>query len=93
MADSTGVELASDRIGIVLDDDQALIRRGLRRVLDLDTDLAMVGVARDVKGGTYLDPTVGARLAGWGPALAGTHAGLLHGQPNRPWARISPGIE
>ena len=165
MADSTGVHVGSERIGIVLADDHALIRGGLRRVLDRETDLAVVGEAGDVEaalalterhqprlvvldlnmpgtptlaaiprfleaspgsaivvltmeaepgfartalsagargyvlkdaaeaelveavrsvlaGRTYLDPSLGARLAQTAPEPSGTHPGLSHGEPN-----------
>ncbi len=164
MADATGVEVASDPIGIVLADDHTLIRSGLRRVLDRETDLIVVGEAGDVEaalalterhqprvvvldlnmpgtptlpaiprfleaspesaivvltmeaesgfarealsvgargyvlkdaaeaelveavrsvlaGGTYPDPSLGARLARIGPEPGGTHPGLSHGEP------------
>ena len=165
MADPTGVEVAADRIAIVLADDHALIRSGLRRVLDGQADLIVVGEAGDVEtalalterhqprvvvldlnmpgtptlpaiprflkaapesaivvltmesepgfarialsagargyvlkdaaeadlveavrsvlaGGTYLDPSLGARLARMEPEAGGTHPGLSHGEPN-----------
>ena len=165
MADSTGAEVASERIEIVLADDYALIRSGLRRVLDLETDLSVVGQAGDVEGalalterhqprivvldlnmpgtptlpaiprfleaapgsavvvltmeaepgfartamgagargyvlkdaaeaelvdavrsvvagGTYLDPSLGARLASMAPETTGPHPGLSHGDPD-----------
>ena len=47
MADPTGAPVASDGIAIVLADDHALIRSGLRRVLDRETDLTVVGEAGD----------------------------------------------
>ena len=49
MADPTGAPVASDRIAIVLADDHALIRSGLRRVLDRETDLTVVGEVGDVE--------------------------------------------
>ena len=165
MAGSTGVQVASDPIGIVLADDHALIRSGLRRVLDGEADLSVVGEAGDVEaalalterhqprvvvldlnmpgtptlpaiprfleaapgsavvvltmeaepgfartalsagargyvlkdaaeaelveavrsvlaGGTYLDPSLGARLARMPPEPSGTHPGLSHGEPD-----------
>ena len=165
MADSAGVEVVPDPIGIVLADDHALIRSGLRGVLDRETDLTVVGEAGDVEaaltlterhqprvvvldlnmpgtptlpaiprfldaapgsavvvltmeaepgfartalsagargyvlkdaaeaelveavrsvlaGGTYLDPSLGARLARMSPEPGGAHAGLSHGEPN-----------
>jgi DNA-binding NarL/FixJ family response regulator len=165
VADSTGARVAVDRIGIVLADDHALIRSGLRRVLDRETDLTVVGEAGDVEtalalterhqprlvvldlnmpgpptlpaiprfleaspgsaivvltmeaepgfartalsagargyvlkdaaeaelveavrsvlaGGTYLDPSLGARLAQAAAEPSGTHPGLSHGEPN-----------
>jgi DNA-binding NarL/FixJ family response regulator/tRNA A-37 threonylcarbamoyl transferase component Bud32 len=165
VADPTGVGVASDRIAIVLADDHALIRSGLRRVLDGQADLTVVGEASDVEsalalterhqprvvvldlnmpgtptlpaiprfleaspesaivvltmeaepgfartalsagargyvlkdaaeadlveavrsvlaGGTYLDPSLGARLAQMEPEPGGTHPGLSHGEPN-----------
>ena len=165
MADPTGVEVVSDPIGIVLADDHALIRAGLRRVLDGEANLTVVGEAGDVEaalalterhqprvvvldlnmpgtptlvaiprfldaspgsaivvltmeaepgfartalsaaargyvlkdaaeaelveavrsvlaGGTYLDPSLGARLARMGPEPGGAHPGLSHGEPN-----------
>ena len=54
MADSTAAEVSSERIGIVLADDHALIRSGLRRVLDLETDLSVVGEAADIEGALAL---------------------------------------
>ena len=54
MADLTGVGVASDPIGIVLADDHALIRGGLRRVLDRETDLTVVGEAGDVEAALAL---------------------------------------
>ncbi len=165
MADSTGVDGASERIRIVLADDHPLIRSGLRRVLDLEADLAVVGEAGDVEaalaltkthrprvvvldlnmpgtptltaiprfleaapesavvvltmqaepgfartalsagargyvlkeaaeselveavrsvlaGRTYLDPSLGARLAQMAAPPSGAHPGLSHGEPN-----------
>ena len=165
MADATGVEVVSDPIGIVLADDHALIRAGLRRVLDGEANLTVVGEAGDVEaalalterhqpqvvvldlnmpgtptlaaiprfleaspgsaivvltmeaepgfartalsagargyvlkdaaeaelveavrsvlaGGTYLDPSLGARLARMGTEPGGAHPGLSHGEPN-----------
>jgi DNA-binding NarL/FixJ family response regulator len=165
VADATGVDVRSERIAIVLADDHALIRSGLRRVLDRESDLAVVGEAGDVEatlalterhqprvvvldlnmpgtptlaaiprflevspasaivvltmeaepgfartalsagargyvlkdaaeaelveavrsvlaGGTYLDPTLGARLARMGLEPAGAHPGLSHDEPN-----------
>ena len=165
MAESTAAEVAPERIGIVLADDHALIRSGLRRVLDLETDLSVVGEAGDIEGalalterhqprivvldlnmpgtptlaaiprfleaapgsavmvltmeaepgfartalgagargyvlkdaaeaelvgavrsvlagGTYLDPSLGARLASMPPEATGPHPGLSHGEPN-----------
>ena len=149
----------------MLADDHALIRSGLRRVLDLETDLSVVGEAADIEGalalterhqprivvldlnmpgtptlaaiprfleaapgsavmvltmeaepgfartalgagargyvlkdaaeadlvgavrsvlggGTYLDPSLGARLASMPPEATGPHPGLSHGEPN-----------
>ena len=54
MADATGVEVASDPIGTVLADDHALIRSGLRRVPDRETDLTVVGEAGDVEAALAL---------------------------------------
>jgi DNA-binding NarL/FixJ family response regulator len=165
VAETTGVDALSERIGIVLADDHALIRSGLRRVLDRESDLAVVGEAGDVEaalalterhqpgvvvldlnmpgtptlaaiprfieaspasaivvltmeaepgfartalsagargyvlkdaaeaelveavrsvlaGGTYLDPSLGARLARIDPEPGGAHPGLSHGEPN-----------
>jgi DNA-binding NarL/FixJ family response regulator len=165
VADSAGVDGAPDPIGIVLADDHALIRSGLRRVLEAEADLAVVGEAADIEaalalserhqpqvvvldlnmpgtptlpaiprfleaspasaivvltmeaepgfartalsagargyvlkdaaeaelveavravigGGTYLDPSLGARLARMSPDPSGTHPGLSHGEPN-----------
>jgi DNA-binding NarL/FixJ family response regulator len=165
VADATGVDVLSDPIGIVLADDHALIRSGLRRVLDGEADLTVVGEAGDVEaalalterhqprvvvldlnmpgtptlaaiprfleaspasavvvltmeaepgfartalsagargyvlkdaaeaelieavrsvlaGGTYLDPSLGARLARMAPEPGGAHPGLSHGEPN-----------
>jgi DNA-binding NarL/FixJ family response regulator len=165
MAEPTGIRAASEPIGIVLADDHALIRSGLRRVLDLEGDLEVVGEAGDIEaalalaeahqprvvvldlnmpgtptlsaiprflhaapgsvvvvltmeaepgfartalragargyvlkeaaeaelveavravlaGGTYLDPSLGARLARMEPDPAGPHPGLSHGDPN-----------
>ena len=48
------IEAASDRIGIVLADDHPLIRGGLKRVLELEPDLAVVGEAGDVDGALTL---------------------------------------
>lgn len=48
------IEAASDQIGIVLADDHPLIRRGLRRVLELEHDLAVMGEAGDVDGALTL---------------------------------------
>jgi DNA-binding NarL/FixJ family response regulator len=45
---------AAERIDIVLADDHALIRGGLRRVLELETDLHVVGEAADVQGALAL---------------------------------------
>jgi serine/threonine-protein kinase len=165
MAGSTDIRAASEPIGIVLADDHALIRSGLRRVLDLEGGLEVVGEAADVEaalalteahqprvvvldlnmpgtptlaaiprflrvapgtavvvltmeaepgfartalsagargyvlkdaaeaelveavrsvlaGGTYLDPSLGARLARMEREPAGPHPGLSHGEPN-----------
>ena len=54
MADATGVEVVSDPIGIVLADDHALIRAGLRRVLDGEANLTVVGEAGDVEAALAL---------------------------------------
>jgi len=54
VADFAGAEVASEQIAIVLADDHALIRSGLRRVLDLEPDLSVVGEARDVEGALAL---------------------------------------
>jgi len=54
VADSTGVPQASDRIGIVLADDHALIRSGLRRVLDREADFTVVGEAGDIEAALAL---------------------------------------
>ena len=54
MADATGVDVLSDPIRIVLADDHALIRSGLRRVLDGEADLAVVGEAGDVEAALAL---------------------------------------
>ena len=54
MADSAGVEVVPDPIGIVLADDHALIRSGLRGVLDRETDLTVVGEAGDVEAALTL---------------------------------------
>ena len=57
MADSTGVDGASEPIRIVLADDHPLIRRGLRRVIDLEADLSVVGEAGDVEAALALTKT------------------------------------
>jgi len=49
--------VASERIGIVLADDHPLIRSGLRRVLELEGDLAVVGEAGDVEEALALTRT------------------------------------
>jgi len=49
VADPAGDPVTSDRIAIVLADDHALIRSGLRRVLDRETDLTVVGEAADIE--------------------------------------------
>ena len=54
MDDATGVDVLSDPIRIVLADDHALIRSGLRRVLDGEADLAVVGEAGDVEAALAL---------------------------------------
>ncbi len=54
MADATGVEVVSDPIGIVLADAHALIRVGLRRVLDGEANLTVVGEAGDVEAALAL---------------------------------------
>jgi DNA-binding NarL/FixJ family response regulator len=54
VADPTGAPVASDGIAIVLADDHALIRSGLRRVLDRETDLTVVGEAGDVEAALAL---------------------------------------
>ena len=54
MADSTGDPVGSDPIGIVLADDHALIRSGLRRVLDGEEDITVVGEAADVESALAL---------------------------------------
>jgi DNA-binding NarL/FixJ family response regulator len=165
MTESTRIRAVSEPIRIVLADDHALIRSGLRRVLDLEGDLEVVGEAADVEaalalteahqpgvvvldlnmpgtptlsaipqflhaapgsavvvltmeaepgfartalsagargyvlkdaaeaelveavravlaGGTYLDPSLGARLARMEAEPAGAHPGLSHGEPN-----------
>jgi len=165
MTGSPGIPAAPEPIGIVLADDHALIRSGLRRVLDLEGDLEVVGEAADIEtalaltethqprvvvldlnmpgtptlsaipqfleaaprsavvvltmeaepgfartalsagargyvlkdaaeaelveavrsvlaGRTYLDPSLGARLARMEPEPAGPHPGLSHGDPD-----------
>jgi DNA-binding NarL/FixJ family response regulator len=165
MTESNRIRAVSEPIRIVLADDHALIRSGLRRVLDLEGDLEVVGEAADVEaalalteahqpgvvvldlnmpgtptlsaipqflhaapgsavvvltmeaepgfartalsagargyvlkdaaeaelveavravlaGGTYLDPSLGARLARMEAEPAGAHPGLSHGEPN-----------
>src|SRR5690348_9375199 len=62
MADSTGVGAASERIRIVLADDHPLIRSGLRRVLDVEADLTVVGEAGDVEAALALTKTHQPRL-------------------------------
>lgn len=57
MADSAGVDVASERIRVVLADDHPLIRSGLRRVLDLEADLTVVGEASDVEAALALTKT------------------------------------
>jgi DNA-binding NarL/FixJ family response regulator len=52
-----GIESASDLIAIVLADDHALIRSGLRRVLDLEGNFHVVGEAGDVDGALALTRT------------------------------------
>lgn len=54
MAGSPGDPVASDPIGIVVADDHALIRSGLRRVLDGEADLSVVGEAGDVEAALSL---------------------------------------
>jgi DNA-binding NarL/FixJ family response regulator len=54
VAGSTGDQVASDPIGIVLADDHALIRSGLRRVLDGEADLSVVGEAGEVEAALSL---------------------------------------
>jgi DNA-binding NarL/FixJ family response regulator len=54
VAGATGDQVASDPIGIVLADDHALIRSGLRRVLDGEADLSVVGEAGDVEAALAL---------------------------------------
>jgi DNA-binding NarL/FixJ family response regulator len=49
-----GIESAAQQIAIVLADDHALIRGGLRRVLDLEGDFDVVGEASDVEGALTL---------------------------------------
>jgi len=165
VADCAGVEATLEPIGIVLADDHALIRSGLRRVLELRTEFSVLGEAGDVEealalterhqprivvldlnmpgtptlpaiprfleaapgsavvvltmeaepgfartalgagargyvlkdaaeaalvdavrsvlaGGTYLDPSLGARLASMAADPTGPHPGLSHGEPN-----------
>jgi DNA-binding NarL/FixJ family response regulator len=165
VADSAGTDVTRERIGIIIADDHALIRSGLRRVLEFQTDLSVLGEAADVEealalterhqprivvldlnmpgtptlaaiprfleaapgsavvvltmeaepgfartalsagargyvlkdaaeaelvdavrsvlaGGTYLDPSLGARLASMTMDLTGPHPGLSHGEPN-----------
>lgn len=48
--------VASQRINVVLADDHAMVRSGLRRVLDAEADLSVVGEAGDVE--TALDETL-----------------------------------
>jgi DNA-binding NarL/FixJ family response regulator len=52
-----GIELASEQIGIVLADDHPLIRSGLRRALELEGDLTVVGEAGDVDAALALTRT------------------------------------
>lgn len=52
MAERAGV--ASEPNGVVLADDHPLIRSGLRRVLDLEPDVRVVGEAGDVEGALAL---------------------------------------
>jgi DNA-binding NarL/FixJ family response regulator len=54
VADPAGAPVTSDQIGIVLADDHALIRSGLRRVLDRELDLTVVGEAADVEAALAL---------------------------------------
>jgi len=49
VAGSTDAEAVLDPVGIVLADDHALIRSGLRRVLDGEAGLTVVGEAADVE--------------------------------------------
>jgi DNA-binding NarL/FixJ family response regulator/predicted Ser/Thr protein kinase len=51
---SDRIDAATQQIGIVLADDHPLIRGGLRRVLELEGDLAVVGEAGDVEGALAL---------------------------------------
>jgi len=54
VADPAGAPVASDRIEIVLADDHALIRSGLRRVLEREADLTVVAEAGDVEAALSL---------------------------------------
>jgi two-component system response regulator NreC len=47
-------DVATEPIGIVLADDHPLIRGGMRRVLDLEEDVHVVGEAADVEGALTL---------------------------------------
>ncbi len=49
-----GIEAASERIGIVLADDHPLIRSGLRRVLEREAGVTVLGEAGDVEGALAL---------------------------------------
>ena len=52
-------------------------------VLKDAAEAELVEAVRSVlAGGTYLDPSLGARLARLGPEAAGPHPGLSHGEPN-----------
>ena len=52
-------------------------------VLKDAAEAELVEAVRSVlAGGTYLDPSLGARLARIGPEPGGAHPGLSHGEPN-----------
>jgi hypothetical protein len=44
--------------------------------------MLVVAVRSVLAGGTYLDPSLGARLAQASAEPSGTHPGLSHGEPN-----------
>ena len=77
-APTTGRRHGRDRSGVVIADDQALVRGGFRVLIDSIADMAVVGEAADGVGGGRAGPSTPARRG-------------AHGRPHAPaWTASRP---